>query len=86
MFPKIEFNKTAFKHGVTEEDIRWVFYNPEYDGPMEELENKYIRIGFDRSGNLLEIMYNEDEEDETVNVFHAMKCRSIYYHLLNRKR
>ena len=40
MLPKIEFNKTAFKHGVTEEDIRWVFYNPEYGSPVEDLENK----------------------------------------------
>ena len=31
---------------------------------------------------VLEIMYNEID-GHTVNVFHAMPCRSIYYHLLN---
>ena len=79
----IEFNRSAFKHGISEEDIRWVFFHPEYDGPVEALENKYIRIGFDRNGNLLEIMYNE-EDGQMVNVFHAMKCRNIYFHLLKK--
>ena len=81
MVYKFEFNQSAFKHGITEEDIRWAFLHYRYDGPVEEMENKYIRIGFDRFGNLLEIMYNEYED--TINVFHAMKCRSIYYPLLN---
>ena len=82
MFEYIEFCQSAFKHGITEEDIRWAFFHPRYDGPVEDLENKYIRIGFDRSGNLLEIMYNEDEQ--TVTIFHAMRCRSIYYYLLDQ--
>ena len=51
-------------------------------GPIENMENKYIRLGFDRSANLLEIMYNEIDE-HTVNIFHAMKCQSVYYPLLN---
>ena len=76
----IYFNRSAFKHGVTEEDIRWAFLHPRYDGPVEELEAKYIRIGFDPAGNLLEIMYNEIGGQ--VNIFHAMRCRSIYYPLL----
>jgi hypothetical protein len=77
----IEFCLSAFKHGIGEEDIRWAFLHPRYDGPLEEMDCKFIRLGFDRSGNLLEIMYNESDE-HTVSVFHAMKCRSIYYHLL----
>ena len=80
MLYKFEFNKSAFKHGVAEEDIRWAFLHYRYDGPVEDMENKYIRIGFDRSGNLLEIMYNE--YDDVINIFHAMGCRSIYYSLL----
>jgi hypothetical protein len=39
------------------------------------------RIGFDQAGVLLEILYNEVDE-QTVNVFHAMKCQSIYYGLI----
>jgi hypothetical protein len=82
MFDNIEFNQAALKHNVSEEDIRWAFLHPRYDGPIEDMENKYIRLGFDQQGNLLEIMYNEIDE-HSVNVFHAMKCRSIYYPLLN---
>ena len=81
MFEVIEYNKSAFKHNFSEEDIRWAFFHYRYDGPIETMENKYIRIGFDRSGNLLEIMYNEIDE-HTVNIFHAMRCRSVYYPLL----
>jgi len=81
MVENIEFNNSAFKHDISREDILWAFFHPRYDGPVEELESKYIRLGFDRSGNLLEIMYNE--YDHMVNIFHAMKCRNIYHHLLN---
>jgi len=80
----IEFKPSAFKHGIREEDIRQAFLQYKYDGPIEEMENKFIRLGFDRSGNLLEIMYNENDK-YTVNIFHAMRCRSIYYHLLKQQ-
>ena len=82
MLEKIEYNRSAFKHGFSVEDINWAFTHYHYDGPIEEMENKYLRIGFSRSGNLLEIMYNEIDE-HTVNIFHVMKCQSVYFHLLN---
>jgi hypothetical protein len=63
MFEKIEYNKSAFKHKISEEDVQWAFFHYRYDGPIE-------------------IMYNEIDE-HSVNVFHAMRCRSIYYPLLN---
>jgi len=75
-------NAQGVNHRISEEDIRWAFFHYRYDGPVEDMENKYIRIGFDRSGNLLEIMYNEID-NHTVNIFHAMPCRAIYYPLLN---
>ena len=82
MFDTIEFKRSAFKHDVSEEDIRWAFLHPRYDGPVEDIENTFIRLGFDRRGNLLEIMYNEIDE-HNANVFHAMRCRRIYYPLLD---
>ena len=85
MFDNIEFSRSAFKHNISEEAIRWAFLHSLYDGPVENMENKFIHLGFDRSGNLLEIMYNEDDE-YTVNIFHAMRCRSIYYPLLKQRR
>jgi len=79
----IVFKKSAFKHKITESDIRQAFLNPYYDGPIEEDDgnnNRFIRLGFDDSGNLLEIMYNEYKDH--VCIFHAMKCRSIFFSLL----
>lgn len=78
----IEFNEAAFRHNITEENIRHVLNYPEYEGPLDDDENKYIVIGFDKSGNLLEILYNYID-DETINVFHAMRCRNIFFHLLD---
>jgi hypothetical protein len=75
---------SAFKHGVTRDQILHVLDDPRYEGPVEIYENKYIVLGFDRSGNLLEIMYNEMEEGG-YNVFHAMPCRDIFLPLLGRR-
>jgi hypothetical protein len=79
----IEFRKSAFRHRISEADIRHAFLNPYYDGPIEDDDkksNRYIRLGFDKSGNLLEILYNE--YDDHVCIFHAMPCRSIFIKLL----
>jgi len=79
----IVFKASAFQHKLSEADIRYAFMNPYYDGPIENSDkknNRYIRLGFDRSGNLLEILYNE--YDTHVCIFHAMKCRSIFFSLL----
>jgi hypothetical protein len=35
-------------------------------------------IGFGKNSNLLEIMYNI-QEDGSYNIFHAMKCRKEFY-------
>jgi hypothetical protein len=50
----------------------------------EELDGKYLLIGFDRNANLLEVLYNVIDED-TINVFHAMKCRNIFLSLIQHK-
>ena len=78
----IIFKRSAFEHNKTETSIRQAFENPLYDGPIEEegYNNRFLRIGFDNSGNLLEIMYNEYKDH--VCIFHAMGCRSIFFHLI----
>ena len=78
----IEFNLSAFKHGITEENIRYVLNRPRYEGPLEDDDEKIIVVGFDNSGRLLEILYNFIDA-KTINVFHAMKCRRIFFHLLD---
>ena len=56
----IEFKQSAFTRNISEANIRHAFFNPNYDGPIEEdgLDNRFLRLGFDMNGNLLEIMYN----------------------------
>jgi len=77
MFPMIEFNKTAFKHGVTEKNIRYVLWHPLYEELLEKYINKWLVIGYDTAGNLIELAYNIIDDD-TVNVFHAMPCRKKF--------
>jgi hypothetical protein len=84
----IEFNPSAFKHGATEADIRWAFdtarYDGWYNGGEDHAKDKYLLIGFDQKGNPLEILYNFID-DKSINVFHAMKCRNIYFHLIEKE-
>ena len=85
MIPKIVFVPSAFKHNISEENIHWVLLNHVADGVIEEDdETKYLSIGFDKSGNLLEVMYNCVDE-QTIKVFHAMKCRKQFYEELEKQ-
>jgi hypothetical protein len=79
----VEFNPSAFKHGITETSIRQAINNVIYDDIWDDTADKHLLLGFDYNGNLLEIMYNIID-DHSVNVFHAMKCRNNYYHLINK--
>jgi hypothetical protein len=74
-------NESALRHkDITEKDILQALALPLVDRLMPKYQNKYLLIGFDRNGNLLEIMYNI-RTDGSYNVFHAMKCRKEFYHL-----
>ena len=85
MGPDIVFVPSAFKHAVSEDNIRWVLLNHLADSVIEEDdETKYLSVGFDKTGNLLEIMYNYIDE-KTVKVFHAMKCRKTFYKKLEEE-
>jgi uncharacterized DUF497 family protein len=80
----IEFNPAAFKHGVTEADIKLAFDTAKYDGFLDkddpDAEDKYLLIGFDCKANLIEVLYNVFA-DGRLRVFHAMKCRSAFIRL-----
>ena len=85
MGPEIVFVPSAFKHAFSEENIRWVLLNSLADGVIEEDdETKYLSVGFDKTGNLLEIMYNYIDEN-TIKVFHAMRCRKQFYKKLEEE-
>jgi len=78
----ITINESALKHKeITEDDILRALALPLVDRLMPKYQNKYLLIGFDRNGNLLEVMYNI-RTDGSYNVFHAMKCRKEFYYLV----
>jgi uncharacterized DUF497 family protein len=85
----IDFNKAAFGHRISKEDILMAFDNVEYDAILEEddpdAEDKHLLIGFDRKANLLEVLYNVIDVDR-IRVFHAMRCRSQFIPLLRDRR
>ncbi|MFP3043258.1 hypothetical protein LQZ19_15700 [Treponema primitia] len=81
----IEYVHTAFKHHCTKEDIRHAITNWLYDDLWDDSTDKYLLIGFDRSGNPLEIMYNVVDEQK-LRVFHAMPCRNTYLPFIDRRK
>jgi hypothetical protein len=84
----IEFNPSAFRH-VSEEDIRWALETAQYDGEVipeeENSEDKNLLIGFDRNARAIEVFYNIIDE-QTVSIFHAMKCSKKYLPLIRQER
>ncbi|GHV75552.1 hypothetical protein AGMMS49942_03730 [Spirochaetia bacterium] len=74
----IEFNPAAFKHHIAETDIRNAFMNALYDDVLDDSPGKHLLLGFDRNGTILEVLYNIIDEN-SINVFHAMNCRGIYF-------
>ena len=79
----IKFSKSALKHGFAEADIKHAVINVLYDDILDEANDKHLLMGFDCNGNLLEILYNVID-DNTVRVFHAMKCTDEFIKLLKR--
>jgi hypothetical protein len=80
MEPEFVFRDSAFKHGLTEADIRHVVYTCRYYGQYPERENTYLLLGFDCAANPVEILCNEFGETG-LNIFHAMPCQPKYYYL-----
>jgi len=74
---QFRFRESAFKHKVTEADIRHAFVNYHSIRQLLNRENVYLLVGFDTKANPIEILYNEFGENG-VNVFHAMACQSRF--------
>ena len=73
------FHDSAFKHNLTEADIHHAFETCCFAGQYQNCTNVILLLGFDNNANPVEILYNE--EDNGINVFHAMPCRKQFYHL-----
>jgi len=80
-FVIVKCTPSAFKHGLTKKNIMCAMRKWVYDDVFDDDPEKFLLIGFDDNGNLLEIMYNIIDE-HSVKVFHAMKCRNIMLSLL----
>ena len=52
----IEFNESAFRHGISREDIKHALKTRVYDSTLINFPEKYVVIGFDRAGNPLKII------------------------------
>jgi len=85
MFPNIEFNESAFKHKISEENIRHAMRYPIHEQLLDQYSNKWLIIGYDTAGNLIEIAYNIIDDD-SVDVFHAMQCRNKFLNQLDFRR
>jgi len=81
MYIDVRYSKSALKH-VTKEDIKRAMINVIYDDILDDNKDRHLLIGFDSNGNLLEILYNVID-DNTIRVFHAMKCTNEFIRLLN---
>ncbi|GHU68280.1 hypothetical protein AGMMS49983_20740 [Clostridia bacterium] len=62
MYMEIEFNESAFRHGISETDVRNAVESFVFDEEMDGYSNKYMLLGFDVNGLLIEIMYNIVDE------------------------
>jgi len=78
----VKYSKSALKH-VTKEDIQRAMINVIFDDILDDNKDRHLLMGFDGNGNLLEILYNVIDDD-TIRVFHAMKCTNEFIRLLNR--
>ena len=68
---------SAFKHGISENEIKHVFENAISSITLEEFPPKFMLFGFDTKGKALEIgFFINDYGDEII--IHAMKLRKFY--------
>jgi hypothetical protein len=73
--PQVEFDKSAFKHGYSKEDIIWALKTFVYEAPLLDAgDDTYIVVGSNRAGNPLEVAFRE-LDDGTLYVFHALKAQ-----------
>ena len=68
---------SAFKHGISENEIKHVFENAISSIALEEFPPKIMLFGFDTKGNALEIGYFVNDTGDEI-IMHAMKLRKIY--------
>lgn len=75
-----EIHESARKHGVADDDIHHAIDHPMVEADIDD-GDKVLRIGPDRSGNLLEVV-SIVRRDAPELVIHAMRARPAFLRLL----
>ncbi len=80
----MEVLRSALRHGVDPEDIQHVLRNAIVVEEVDENPTRYLVIGPDRAGNLLELVVLDRPQGPAV--MHAMAMRAKYRNLLPGER
>jgi hypothetical protein len=76
---------SAYKHGISDNDIRFAYENAVNSIILEEFPLRIMEFGFDTSGRALEIGYFVNDRNECV-IMHAMKLRNSYHKYIKPRR
>jgi len=76
---EIEIRQSAYKHGCTYDDIMNCYRFPIITKIFILEESKYLYIGLDTRGRLIELLVNHNGISI---IFHAMKLRKAFEKLI----
>jgi len=76
---EIEIKQSAYKHKCTYEDIINCYRFPIVTKLLKSDESKYLYIGLDTKGRLLELLVNHNGKSI---ILHAMKLRKTFEKLV----
>ena len=76
---EIEIRQSAYKHGCTYDDIINCYRFPIITKILIVEESKYLYIGLDMKGRLIELLVNHNGISI---IFHAMKLRKVFEKLI----
>ena len=77
---ELEIKQSAYKHGCSYEDIVNCYRFPMVTKVLVSEESKYLYIGLDMKGRLIELLVNHNAKSI---VFHAMKLRKTFKKLVD---
>jgi hypothetical protein len=72
---------SAYKHGISDNDIMMVFENAISSIALDEFPPKVMLFGFDSIGRALEVGYFVNDSGTNI-IIHAMKLRKSYFKYL----
>ena len=76
---EVEIRQSAYNHGCTYDDIMNCYRYPIVTKILIVEESKYLYIGLDTRGRLIELLVNHNG---ITIIFHAMKLRKAFEKLI----